>query len=85
MDIHDYQGSLGIFECSALLDELQIPHPTGLAYAATHARAIADLVLVTVITGGSPEFVTLDSNKQEIYNLLVIALPKLTPVQPANH
>lgn len=86
-DTRDYLGSLGIFECSALLDELQIDYPAGPVYAASHARAIADLVLVAVISGGSPEFVTLDdwmpreSDKQEVYDLLAIALPKLTPVQ----
>ncbi len=86
-DTCDYLGGLGIFECSALLDELQIPYPAGPVYAATHARAIADLIIVSVITDGSPEFVTLDdwmprdSDKQEVFDLLAIALPKLTPAQ----
>lgn len=70
-----------------MLDELQIHHPEGPVYAATHTRAIADLVLVAVITGGSPEFVTLDdwmptpANKKEVFDLLAIALPKLIPAQ----
>jgi hypothetical protein len=48
-------------------------------YAATHARAIADLVLGAVLNGGSAEFVKLDdwmpgdSDKQEVFGLLCIA------------
>jgi hypothetical protein len=54
------------------------------SYAATHARAIADLVLGAVLNGQSPEFVRLDdwipddSDKQEVFDLLCLATRKLT-------
>lgn len=77
-------GELGIFECSALLDDLKIPRPAGEAYAANHARAIADLVLAAVAKGGSPDFVCVDDwmpgeeDKREVFELLEISLPYLS-------
>jgi excisionase family DNA binding protein len=77
-------GDRGIFECSSLLDRLKIPHPPGPAYAADHARAIADLVLVAILEGGSPDFVRLDDwmpgddDKQTVFDLLNHAIPQLT-------
>lgn len=80
-------GDAGIFECSEVLDAMGIRRPPGKAYAATHARAIADLVLSAVLHGGSPEFVQLDdwmpadSDKHEVFDLLAIAHSKLTEAQ----
>jgi len=80
-------GERGVFECSSLLDELKIPHPTGPAYAANHARAIADMVLVAILDGGSPDFVQLDDwmpgddDKQAVIELLNYAMPKLNAEQ----
>lgn len=77
-------GALGIFECSALLDDLKIPRPAGEAYAANHARAIADLVLAAVTKGGSPDYVCLDDwmpgekDKREVFDLLDISLSHLS-------
>ncbi|CCD28830.1 conserved hypothetical protein [Candidatus Glomeribacter gigasporarum BEG34] len=74
----------GIFECSARLSEWQIPHPPGAVYAADHARAIADMVLVCVLDGSEPDHVELDDwmpmseDKQAVFDLLEIAMPHLT-------
>jgi hypothetical protein len=77
-------GEAGIFECSALLDEMKIPHAEGPAYAATHARAIADLVIDAALRGKYANYLRLDdfmpriSDKQSVFDLLAMALPKLT-------
>jgi hypothetical protein len=82
-DTNALLGDIGVFECSALLDRMGIPHPTGEAYAANHARAIVDLVLGAVMNKGSPDFVTLDDwmpqekDKQAVFDLMALALPRL--------
>lgn len=53
-------GDEGIYDCAPVLDRLRIPHPPGPVYAATHARAIADMVLCSILREQSPEHVTLD-------------------------
>jgi hypothetical protein len=86
-DTLDLLGDRGIFECSEALDAMGIRRPPGNAYAATHARAIAELVLSAALHGESPEFVQLDdwmprdSDKQEVFDLLCITAPKLTDEQ----
>ena len=53
-----------------------VPHPKGPVYAATHARAIADLVLGAILRDESPDFVPLDDwmprddDKREVRALL---------------
>lgn len=80
-------GNRGVFECSAQLNSLNIPHPDGPAFAANHARAIADLVLVSVLDGGSPDFVQLDdwmpgdNDKLSVFELLDVASPQLSSEQ----
>jgi hypothetical protein len=60
------------------------PNEKDKAYAATHARAIADLVLSTVLRGMSPDFVVLDdwmprnNDKQDVHGLLSKALDHLS-------
>lgn len=87
VDTIHYLGDKGIFECSSLLDELKIPRPPGKAYAASHARAIADLVLAAVINNGSPDFIPLDDwmpyehNKKEVFDLINLAIQKLDSSQ----
>lgn len=76
-------GAAGVYDCTALLDELRIPHAEGAVYAANHARAIADLVISAVLRNESPDFVRLDdwmpreSDKREVFDLLAIALKQL--------
>lgn len=87
IDTTPYLADLGVYECSAIMDELQIPHPQGAVYAASHARAIADLVLAAVLSDGSPDFVQLDdwmprdNDKIEVFDLISIALAKLNAEQ----
>jgi len=75
-DTNKMLGDVGIYDCTAILNNLRIPHESEIAYAASHARACADLALTSVMHGGSPEFVVLDdwmpqdSDKQEIFDLL---------------
>jgi len=42
-------GDAGVYDCSEVLDELGIPYEGDVAYAASHARACADLVLAAVL------------------------------------
>lgn len=69
-------GDAGIYDASVMLDAMHVPHPDGPVYAATHARAIADLVLAAVLRGESPDFVALDDwmpsdeDKREVLDLL---------------
>jgi len=86
-DTNGLLGDAGIYECSALLASLNIPHADGPAFAANHTRAIADLVLVSVLEGGTPDFVQLDDwmprdiDKVSVFELLDIAQPKLNADQ----
>ena len=80
-------GDTGVYDCTATLDELGIPHESAVAFAASHARACADLVLAAVMRGDQPDFVTLDdwmprdSDKQQVFDLLAKALGHLTAEQ----
>lgn len=80
-------GDAGIYDCTAMLDELGIPHESAVAYAASHARACADLVLSAVMHDLPSDFVTLDdwmprdSDKQQVFDLLAKALDYLTAEQ----
>ena len=59
-DTNHLLGDEGIYDCTGKLDALGIPHESEAAYAASHARACADLVLGAVMRGERPDFVTLD-------------------------
>lgn len=80
-------GDTGVFDCTALVDELKIPHAAGPVYAASHARAIADLVLAAVMRGEPADFVCLDdfmpraADKQQVFDLLAMAMPHLPAAQ----
>lgn len=80
-------GDTGVYDCTATLDELGIPHESEIAYAASHARACADLVLTAVLHGEQPDFVVLDDwmprdgDKQQVFDLLAQALGYLTAEQ----
>jgi hypothetical protein len=60
-----FLGATGIVDVAASLDAIGVPHPPGPVYAATHARAIADLVLVAALRGEDPTFVALDDYMPE--------------------
>jgi hypothetical protein len=80
-----FLGDAGVFDCTSVLNDMRIAYGGEVAYAANHARAIADLVIGTVLRGQSPEFVIVDdwmprdSDKQKVYDLLDRALPQLSP------
>lgn len=80
-------GETGIYDCTKVLSELGIPYEGAIAYAANHARAIADLVLSAVQRGESPDFVVLDdwmprdSDKQQVFALLMQVLEYLPAEQ----
>ena len=80
-------GDAGVYDCTAILDDLGIPHESAVAYAANHARATSDLVLAAVLQGESPDFIVLDdwmprdSDKQQVFDLLAKALEHLTADQ----
>ncbi len=82
-------GDAGVFDATALLHSLQMPCEGGVAYAASHARVCADLVLVAVMRGESPDFVRLDdwmprdADKRAVHDLLEIALPQLNAANAA--
>jgi hypothetical protein len=82
-------GDRGVHDCTQVVDSLHIPHESPIVWAASHARAIADLVLGAVMAGRSPAFVRLDdfmprdTHKQQVFDLLDIATPKLTSDQQA--
>lgn len=86
-DTNPILGDAGVYDCTAVLDELGIPHESAIAYAANHARATADLVLAAVLRGASPDFVVLDdwmprdSDKLQVFDLLAKSLGHLTPEQ----
>lgn len=83
-DTNPMLGDRGIYDCTAVLDDLGIPHESPVAFAASHARAIVDLVLAAVMRGQSADFVVLDdwmpraSDKQEVFELLEKALEYLS-------
>jgi hypothetical protein len=76
---------LGVFECSDVLDRHNIPHTSGPVFAASHARAIADMVLVVTLEDGNPAFIDLDDwmpereDKNKVFELLDIATSKMGP------
>ena len=50
-DPSDFLGSVGRYDAAAALDSMGVKHPEGPVYAASHARAIADLVIASVLRG----------------------------------
>jgi hypothetical protein len=82
-----YVGETGIEDRTVDLDALGVEHPVGPVYAATHARAIVDLVLGAVVRGESPDFVALDDwmprrdDKNAVLTLLDKANTRLDPRQ----
>ena len=81
-------GAEGIYDCTEMLAHQRIPHEGERAYAASHARATADLVIGSILRG-TANFVCLDdwmprdSDKQEVYDLIDKALPHLSVEQQA--
>jgi len=83
-DTNSMLGDEGIYDCTEILDRLGIPYERRPVYAASHARAAADLVLDAVMRGSSPGFVVLDdwmprdTDKHQVFALLAKAVPCLS-------
>jgi hypothetical protein len=81
-------GEVGIYDASHALDNLGVKHPPGPVFAASHTRAIADMVLVSVLRGESTAHVSqLDdwlhtaAEMQEVVSIVELSIPKLSPEQ----
>jgi len=87
-DPSDFLGSVGIYDAAAALDSMGVKHPEGPVYAASHARAIADLVIASVLRGEMLDHVGLDDwmprgeDKAEVFELLK---PVLGMLSSKNH
>ncbi len=83
-DTNPLLGDEGIYDCTEILDQLGIPYERRPVYAASHARAIADLVLDAVMRGSSADFVVLDdwmprdTDKRQVFALLAKAVQGLS-------
>jgi hypothetical protein len=53
-------GEAGLYDCAPALDAMGVPHPPGPVYAASHARAVADIVLDAIMHAEFPAFAALD-------------------------
>ncbi len=99
MNTHPYLGDLGIFEVSAVLKKMGIPKFSDAVYCATHARAIADRVIAEAFLATPfkektlfrfidlydlDDFMPSETDKQRVYDLLEIAIPKLPAKQSAH-
>lgn len=89
-DTNSMLGDEGIYDCTEILDRLGIPYALRPVYAASHARATADLVLDALMQGLSPGFVVLDewmprdADKRQVFALLAKAVPCLS-IQQLEH
>lgn len=85
-DTTPYLGSQGVAEVSDRLLKMGLPNLGDEIYAASHPRAVADMVLANALDGKSFAAVTMESfdewlgeekDKQIVYAMLRSALPKL--------
>ena len=99
LDTTPYLSSRGVFESSELFGKMGIPKFAKTVYCATHARAIADLVIAEAFfaepyngtklfrkmqLADFDDFMCSPADKQRVYDLLEIAIPKL-PEEQASH
>ncbi|WP_081261769.1 hypothetical protein [Moraxella catarrhalis] len=100
LDTTPYLGDLGVFHANELVyDKMGLPNFGDTVYCATHARAIADLVIAeafftppfrgtslfrTMSLFDLDDFMGMPEDKQKVYDLLEIAIPKL-PKEQASH
>jgi hypothetical protein len=80
-------GAHGIHDCSQTLRKMGLQWQGKSCYAATHERALADLVLSSVRRGGSASNLTVDDllprqeEKEKLAEFLALAKPRLTDNQ----
>lgn len=86
-DTNQLLGEAGIYDCTQVIKELGIQHESEPVYAASHSRAIADLVIDSILRCITPNHIQLDdwmpraTDKQEVFDLLNIATEHLTTEQ----
>lgn len=98
IDTNLYLGEEGIFEATETLQEMGIPKFSSTVYAATHARAIADKVLIEAFLGNFfkqtklfngmtlfdfDNYMPSDEDKQRVYDLLEPSIA-LLPAEQAS-
>lgn len=82
-------GDVGIYDCTHIIADLNIPHESEPVFAASHARAIADLVTSSILRGVAPNNIQLDdwmprdTDKQAVFDLLSMAVQHFTEDQQA--
>ncbi|OOS24808.1 hypothetical protein B0681_06680 [Moraxella porci DSM 25326] len=97
LDTTPYLGDLGVFHANELVyNKMGLPNFGDTVYCATHARAIADLVIAeafftppfrgtslfrTMSLFDFDDFMGMPEDKQKVYDLLQIAIPKLPKAQ----
>ena len=78
-----YFGDDGVFDYGPLLLRMGVIDREQVVYAATHARAIADMALACILSGDSAEFIALDNwmpkpeHKVEVWQIIEKAMVKL--------
>lgn len=84
INTNDYFGDKGIYDCTAILRRHEIPFEGEVAYAASRARAICDLVLDAALRGTVAESLVLNDwmpmcrDKAELFDVLRPAFPKMS-------
>ncbi len=87
VDTSSLLGQAGIYDATAMLDELGILHDSLSVRVASHARAVADLVLDAVLCDREPGHEWLDdwlpreSDQQPLWEMLEMASEKLNNEQ----
>ncbi|WP_091827740.1 hypothetical protein [Marinobacterium iners] len=82
-DTRPWLGEAGIEDVTAIVESMLVPHESPRTYAASHARAIADLVLVATKRNQPLDHIHIDDwmhtqdQKEQVYELLSYAKGKL--------
>ena len=82
-DTNPFLGDAEIFDCTSLLNEIGVSFDGDTAYAASHFRAIADLVISSALRNENLDFIELDvwmpkrRDKESVANILTNTLIKL--------
>lgn len=87
---HPYLGNKGIVDVTQTLKAMGCPDFAPVVYAANHARAIADMIIVDALNQQIFSAVTLkafddwmptEQDKQKVYSLLEQAIPHLSTIE----
>lgn len=87
VNTNDIFSDAGIYDCTEILDKLRIRHESIIAYAASHARAIVDLLVGAIVRCQRTDHVVLEDwmpgkeNSKEVHDLLSMTAGHLTTEQ----